>query len=175
MVKVYTASHKTNDILPIGTYHTLISKCSKIKEWAPCTIEHLKNTGTYFDIDSDSGLRLAIILLSYLKCTTIETSIWFKKGAINKDQIGNDVVDDIIKIRKELERELKALNLEASPEFKLLCPNCNCNCDDECFVLLTQYEDPESNREVFYPQKKRCGTTGESLKPSTYKGTCFGK
>ena len=146
-----------------------------MKEWTTCPIKHLKNTGVYFEIDSDSGLRLAIILLSCLECTTIETSMWFKKGAINKDQIGNDVVSDIIKIRKELERKLKALNLEALLEFKLLCPNCNRNCENECFATLTQYEDPESNTEVIHPQMKRCGTTGESWKPSTYKGACFGK
>ena len=176
MMKVYSATHTSDDLLPVGTFHKFISRCSKMMKWELCTINHLKNTGVYFDVQTCSyGMRLAIILLSYLEKTTIETSVWLKKGALNRDTIGQDVVHNIITIRYILEDELRALSIESSAEFKLLCPNYHCDCDYECLETLVEYKALESEKTTFNSQQKKCVTTGEPWRLSTYQETKFCK
>ena len=175
MVKVYTSIHRSNDYLPIGTFHTFLSKCSKIPSWNLCHSDYIHSTGAFFEIESDSHLRLAVILLSYMGITTIETSIWCTKGIINKDTITEDVIQDIMDIRRALHKELNAVHIRPSPEFQLLCPNWNSDCNEKCLVTVTKEKCAETRRAIYRPQADRCKTKGATWKSDTYKGTAFGK
>ena len=172
LVKVYTAIHKSSGLLPIGTFHTFISKCSNFEDWTVCPIDRLTSTGVYFDIERDFTYRLSIILLSYIE-STIETSMWLKRGAVNRGTMCKDVVDNILDIMRLVDEQLKAVDLVPATEFRLLCPNWNCKSDDECFVTLTR--DPGTNCIKFCSHEGKCKETKVHWDLSTYKGTKFGE
>lgn len=177
--KIYTATYRSRDFIPIGIYHTLISnigeaKIGETKVMERASIPRTENTAVYFE--ENRSFILAIILLSYVETMAIETSIWFNHGDI-RNPIQKGITDDTSEIRKMLQKVMKGFGMEDTDGFKLLCPNCIELGDDksEHFVTLTESKDPKTSDPIFKTCDAKCVRKGVFWDSRTYQGTVFGE
>ena len=159
MAFIYNAMHKPKkgEHLDFGTFHTMVSKCSKTLNWQLCE-DHLSYTDISFEIGA--GLRLA---LTQLKDTTIRASIW-----CSKSNLEDDTKYLILNTRKVLMKMMIEMNIAPSDTFLMFCP-CWASHDKEiCMVELKEVIHCKEDVADTTVTTKRCPLHGLPMSQSNF-------
>ena len=142
----YNALHKPDigDSLLIGTFHTLLSDCSKCPDWKICA-DHLSYTDASFDIGKEA--RLALTLLK----DSIRVTIW-----CSKDSSYKDINSIIFNTKEDLTNKLLPLNISPGQKFLMLCPQWNEKDAETCLIEVTEEKVPDTNGRTVSAQKQKC-------------------
>ena len=145
MVLAYNSEHgtKSGNVLPIGTFHKLLSECSKTKDWKICSDDHLSYTDASFEIATN--VRLALTLIKGKK---IRASVWFYEDAFQD-------TSSLLQIREVLNDKLSKLGITSRNTFLLICPDWNNVGSETCLVRVTEVVDDGKIRRI-QPMEKIC-------------------
>lgn len=118
---VYNAFHKpkSGEMLQIGTYHTLLSVCSKIENWRICAEDHLSYTDASFAIGNNMRLALSQVTPRNTKNTVLRMSMWSTQ-AVTEADLKSAVLD----ARGSFIKCASSLNLAIGNSFLMCCQEC---------------------------------------------------
>ena len=134
MVLAYHSEHTTKSREPfqIGTFHQLLSQCSKI--WKICSEDHLSYTDASFQIKEN--VRLALTSLDRQK---IRVSLWCSRDAI--EPFTHNLIQAI---RTGLGKMFTKLGLGSDNKYLLLCPHWSIDDVNPCLVPVTEMQESSS-------------------------------
>ena len=155
---VYNAMEdpRTGNILQVGTFHKLLSECSKNQNWKLCAEDHLSYTDASFAIQH--GMRLALTLLKHdqLRC-----SIWCSTQTLNVNNC--ELTSVIHKTRHILSSNMVKLNIVPGDTFQILCPHTQANDQNLCLVNMKESKDPRTSKLSSRYMKQLCVLHGKAL------------
>ena len=161
MVLTYNSEHATKATEPfqIGTFHKLLSQCSKI--WKICADDHLLYTDASFHIKEN--VRLAI---TSIKREKIRVSVWCTKDAIEPF-----TAHLIQTIRRCLENMFTKLGLASSTNYLLQCPHWSIEDSEACLVRVTDV----TKSYTIQPVNKVCPRHKKDVLESHFPGISTGE
>ena len=139
MLIVYSAEQnpRVGNSLLVGTFHQLLSECSKTQNWRLCAEDHLSYTDASFDIRR--GIRLALTLLKH---DQLRSTIWCSAQAL--EAYLSDMISIINETRQVLSSNMTKMNIASSDEFQALCPHSQNTDTYPCLVRIRECMDPRN-------------------------------
>ena len=136
---VYCAEQnpKIGNALLVGTFHKLLSECSKTQNWKLCAEDHLSYTDASFKIRW--GIRLALTLLKH---DQLRSTIWCSAFAF--EAYLSDMTSIINETRQVLSSNMTKMNIATSDEFQALCPHSKNTDAYPCLVRIRECMDPRN-------------------------------
>ena len=142
MLLMYDALHRQaeGDRLLIGSFHQLLSRCSKLKglklDWNPKKAAgNLSYTNASFSLGQ--GMKLTLTLS---QPSEVRARIWCPK-----DIVGEDLSEELTvckKIREDLAATMKKLKVKPDAKFLLHCPHFDSRQKKACLVDMKEYIHP---------------------------------
>ena len=144
---VYNAMQnpKLGTTILIGSFHKLLAACSQTENWELCVEDHLSYTDASFQLQK--GIRLALTLIGK---DCFRSSIWS-----TKDQMA-DSLAILETTRRQLQKKMKDLQIEASNTYRALCPHSKSTDAFPCLIKTRECIDPKSGSFVYRYLEQRC-------------------
>ena len=162
MYIVYSAEQnpRVGNSLLVGTFHQLLSECSKTQNWKLCTEDHLSYTDASFEIRR--GIRLALTLLKH---DQLRSTIWCSAHAL--EAYLSDITSIINEIRQVLSSNMAKMNIASSEEFQALCPHSQRIYSNLCLVRIRECMDPRNRTLCQRYLKHRCAIHRKRLQKTS--------
>ena len=143
-------NHKLGNTLLIGTFHKLVSGCSKVKGWKLCLAEnHPSYTDAYFEMKE--GMRLVLTLL---KADSIRVSIWCSKNLMKQDI--SQIVTLSKRTRQIVSFRMTKLGIAHGDTFSIICPHSQSTDNYTCLVKVKEYQHPTPNTISYWYLEYKC-------------------
>ena len=140
MERVYDALHKqaSGDRILIGSFHQLLSKCSKVKNWKLCA-DPQENPLSYTDVSFNipEGMKLVLTLSNKGQ---LRSRVWCLKSLMEGDQSGNEAFYK--ETRETLSAIMKTCRIAQYETFEIHCPRFDPSKGDACLVKMKEYIHP---------------------------------
>ena len=158
----YRALYNPNmdNTLSVGTFHRLLSLCTRESNWKLKIDGHLQRNIAAFEVTKGTYLVIT------QKNDTIQVSTWTSKQEMNQGPVLNNEIRAILfDIHKNITRKMVILGVEHSTHFRMLCPHWRPGDEFVCLVEIEQKPDPRSDRSnfVFYPKSEECVIHNKAL------------
>ena len=139
MILAYNSQYnsKCRDPLPVGTFHRLLSDCSK--SWSICVDKHLSYTDASFKIEGKM----------------IRASVWFSEDAFQDSSV-------LLHVREVLDSKLLKLGIPSCNRFLLICPHWKAEDDGICLVSVKEVLD-DSDMYKIQPAENICYCHGKNI------------
>ena len=154
MVLIYNTTLKPNqvDAMPVGAFHKLLSKCSKIPDWKVSANDNLSYTDVSIEISH--GIHLALILM---KTNTIRLSIWSAREVLDDGNLSNNEARELIlNAHRTVRQCLKLLTLRSGADFKMPCPHWSPEEKYLCLVTVGDKENIPLDGPTFFAKSNKC-------------------
>ena len=159
MEMIYSAFHKlkSQSSFSIGTFHQLISECSKTRLWK---LSEGENHPSYTDasFEMKKGTRLVLSLREH----DMQVTIWCPRKVLKED------ISQLDKFFQEprclLSAKMEKLGIAQTDTFDTLCPYSKSTDDHACLIQLREYQHPTPNRFSYWALKQKCELHQEVLR-----------
>ena len=150
MILAYNSEYnsKCRDPLPVGTFHRLLSNCSK--SWSICADKHLSYTDALFKIEHN-----VLLALTLLKGKMIQASVWFSEDAFQDSS-------SLLQVREVFDSKLLKLGIPSCSRFLLICPHWKAGDDGICLIRVEEVLD-DSDMYKIQPAENICHCHGKNI------------
>ena len=150
-VEIYYEVHRPksgNTFMP-GTFHKLLSECSKIKNWKLYGHNYISCTEASFELTKD--LKLMLVLLKH---DLLQVSICCSQNPFQQDVF--QLVNFSRDIRHLLSPNMEKVGIAQADTFHSLCPFSEPTDTIPCLVQVKEYQHPIPNTFSYWCVKKKC-------------------
>ena len=151
-VKIYHTCHspKLGNTFQIGTFHQLMSECSKIKQWRLSSNEKpFTFTEAIYELKKEVK-----IVLTLVKHNLLQVSIWCSQNAWKEDVF--QLVTLSRDARHILSTKLDKLGFAQADTYYGICPNSIVSDITPCLVHVKEYQHLSPNKFSYWCIKKKC-------------------
>ena len=134
----------------IGTFHQLVSECSKDKMWKLSTDE---NNPSYTEVLFDLGKETKL-LMAFSKTNTLDVSIWCLQNVWKQDI--SKLVSLSRNTRHILSTKMEVLGITQADTYSGICPHSNATDPTPCLVQVKEYQHLSPNTFSYWCVKKKC-------------------